>query len=189
MGVRFSKRGLVETIERICAQESRANKEDMRTAKRWEEKIKTPGIVMYLKKGGSDQSEDQPFMRTESNFNKAFKMNKLLKVIYEPEHQKGWDKNLEVAEKQPFDGGSKTIAFSYVKNKKQFTISSRDFYEKGFNFVHNGKFYRYSTSIDHSEDALKPLPDGQTVRGFTFYNAAIMEREPKTGKILFQVVT
>jgi hypothetical protein len=37
-------------------------------------------------------------------------------------------------------------------------ICSRDFIEKGFNFYHNGKFYRYSSSVDDSE---LPGPNGE----------------------------
>ena len=57
--------------------------------------------------------------------------------------------------------------------------------EKGFNFYSNGKFYRYSTSIDDSElpgengeEALRPIANYNTVvRAFTLFNCAIMQRE------------
>ena len=68
------------------AQESPSNKKDQKNAKLWEEKVKTPGTKMYLKKGGSHLNKDMPFMRTENSFNKKYHMNKLLKVIYDPEH-------------------------------------------------------------------------------------------------------
>jgi hypothetical protein len=68
-------------------------------------------------------------------------------------------------------------------------IAARDFYEKGFNFYHQGKFYRYSTSIQDSETSLKPLPDKKTTRGFTLINVSLMEREAESGKILFTTVT
>ena len=60
-------------------------------------------------------------------------------------------------------------------------ICSRDFYEKGFSFFHNGKFYRYSTSVQNSnlpgpnnEDPIKPLPNKSTVRAETLINCGIM---------------
>lgn len=140
---------------------------------------------MYLKKGGSSLSADQPFLRTESNFNKVMKMHKLLKVIYSPDHQKKWDKVLEDSQVQPLGESTRNIGYSYTKNKKQFTIASRDFFEKGFNFYHDGKFYRYSTSVPDSENSLKPLVDKKTVRGTTNFNVGIMERDPGSGKILF----
>lgn len=37
-------------------------------------------------------------------------------------------------------------------------ICSRDFIEKGFNFFHEGKFYRYSSSVDDSD---LPGPNGE----------------------------
>jgi hypothetical protein len=52
------------------------------------------------------------------------------------------------------------------------TIQSRDFYDKGFNFFHNGKYYRYSTAVSDSEQ-IKSVP-GETVRGETIYNFGIM---------------
>lgn len=61
----------------------------------------------------------------------------------------------------------------------------RDFMEKGFNFFSDGKFYRYSTSIENSEVPGVYDPDGpirslddpsKVVRGFTIYNCAIMQR-------------
>jgi hypothetical protein len=48
-------------------------------------------------------------------------------------------------------------------------VKQRDFYEKGFGFCHNGKFYRYSCSIIDSEK-LKPKFDKDTVRGDTLLN-------------------
>jgi len=68
--------------------------------------------------------------------------------------------------------------------------------EKGFNFYSDGKFYRYSTSIDDSElpgsdgtPALRPIEDpAQMVRGYTVYNCGIMERDAD-GKIILSTVT
>ena len=94
MGIKFSKRGIIEFVEGFINYESSRNKEDPRTAKQWEEKSKNPGISMYLKKGGSFLNSTQPFMRTESSFNKNIKMDKLLKIIFLPEHQLKWDKVL-----------------------------------------------------------------------------------------------
>ena len=62
-------------------------------------------------------------------------------------------------------------------------FSARDFVDKSFQFYSNGKFYKYSTSIDDSEkdgvyDADGPVrslenPDDE-VRGFTLFNVAII---------------
>jgi hypothetical protein len=53
-GVKFSKRGLIEYIEKMHAQETPDNKDDPKTAKAWERKLKNPGLTYYLKKGGSE---------------------------------------------------------------------------------------------------------------------------------------
>lgn len=61
--------------------------------------------------------------------------------------------------------------------------------EKGFNFFHNGKFYRYSTSLpDDMALEKNPVP-ADTTRGFTFLNIGIFERSPTDGKIRGRLVT
>ena len=117
-------------------------------------------------------------------------MNKLLKVIYDPKHTIQWDKLLAVNEWTPAKPGVKTIGYSYTNNKKQFTIASRDFYEKGFNFYENGKFYRYSCSVPNAElegpngeKPAYPTPDQMTVRGDVLINCGMMWRGPD-GKII-----
>ena len=69
--------------------------------------------------------------------------------------------------------------------------------EKGFNFYSDGKFYRYSTSIDNSEvpgayDSSRPIRaienPNQTIRGFTIFNVGIMQRLDD-GKISMDIVT
>ena len=74
-------------------------------------------------------------------------------------------------------------------------ICSRDFIEKGFNFFHNGKFYRYSSSIDNSDlpglngKELKfPAPNKSTVRANTLINCAIMRRD-SDNRILVSTLT
>ena len=94
-----------------------------------------------------------------------------------------WDSNLEAAQESPLPG-RKTIGLTYIRNKKQYQFSCRDFYEKSFKFYHNGKLYRYSTSVPDKEGLeLMPLPDNDTVRGFTIYSCGIVSRNPKDGKI------
>ena len=85
------------------------------------------------------------------------------------------------------EGGKRTYGYTYTKQKKQFTIQSRDFYDKGFNFYHNGKYYRYSTAMANSEELYAVPKD--TIRGETIYNFGIMERDPSDNKIKFSVVT
>lgn len=76
-----------------------------------------------------------------------------------------------------------TMGFNYCSHKKQYSFQSRDFVEKGFNFYHNGKFYRYSTSLPEELGLARTPVPADTTRGFTYYNFAIVERNPKDGKI------
>lgn len=58
-------------------------------------------------------------------------------------------------------------------------VTGRDFNEKTFNFYENGKFYRYSTSIDEPAPAGYAVisPKNGIVRGFTIFSVAIIERQ------------
>lgn len=179
-GVKFSKRGLIEYITKKLETESPNNKDDPATAKKWERHLKIPGLNYYLKDGGSEVSKTQPFFRCDVEFKKVYKMHKVIKTLYSPEQQKIHDTQLIDAEWKPIHEGKKTYGYTYARNKKHLNIQSRDFYEKGFNFVHDGKFYRYSTTVANS-DTLKPIPD-ETIRGETIYNLGIMWRDDK-GKI------
>ena len=102
-------------------------------------------------------------------------MDKIIKCLYWPEQQLIYDKLLADSGFTPFGEGIKTYGFTYTNNKRQYNIWARDFYEKGFNFFHEGKFYRYSCTVANSRDH-KKLPKS-TVRGETIYNLAIMERD------------
>jgi hypothetical protein len=42
----------------MLAHENPLNKKDKKNAKLWEEKVKTPTLKMYLKKGGSHLNKD-----------------------------------------------------------------------------------------------------------------------------------
>lgn len=81
MGVKYSKKGLIEFIEQFLAHENPKNKKDKKNGVLWEENIKTPQIAMFMKKGGSHINSNQPFIRNEFSFMKKFKMNKLINVV------------------------------------------------------------------------------------------------------------
>ena len=98
---------------------------------------------------------------------------------------------IKESETVPTTPGKKSYGLHYSANKKQYQFSCRDFMDKGFNFYSDGKFYRYSTSIDNSEVAGAYGTDGplrsidnpnETVRAYTIYNVGIMERLP-SGKV------
>lgn len=56
-GVKYSKRSMINYIESVIAKETCKNKEDPKNSKLWEEKLKTPNMSYYLKKGGSKLSK------------------------------------------------------------------------------------------------------------------------------------
>ena len=73
IGIKFSKNGIIEYIEKFLAHESYQNQEDKATARAWKAKeCYAPGIKLYLKDGGSIFNKQQPFIRIESHFNKKF---------------------------------------------------------------------------------------------------------------------
>ena len=81
------------------------------------------------------------------------------------------------------DSSNKSITFGYTAHKKQFSFQSRDFVDKQFNFYHNGKFYRYTSSLpDEKGNEKVPLPD-YTTRGFNYFNMTIYHRDAADGKI------
>ena len=97
--------------------------------------------------------------------------------IYDPKHQIKWDNLLDKCDFYPLNG-SKTIGFTYLRNKQQYSFQGRDFYEKGFAFYHKGKFYRYTTSVPDEESlSMMPLPD-ETVRASTILYFGMVERDP-----------
>ena len=75
-------------------------------------------VKYFVKKGGSFVHKDQPFVRTESIFYKKFKMEKLIKTCYYPEHQTKWDKSIEKSEVISVNENDKSYYLTYYKNKK-----------------------------------------------------------------------
>ena len=81
MGIKFSKNGLIQYINEQIENESPHNKKNPKNAKLWEKSLASQGISLYIKKGGSKFSADQPYIRTESIFNKKFKFDRLLSEV------------------------------------------------------------------------------------------------------------
>ena len=81
MGIKYSKNGIIKFVTDQLEYERRDNKQNPKNAKLWEEKLKIPGAKMFLKKGGTKECPDQPFMRTECQFKKQYKMHKFLHCV------------------------------------------------------------------------------------------------------------
>ena len=77
-GLNFTKISVVQYIEDMLAREKIGDAE-----KAWEQKLKSANINFYLKKGN-----ESPFLRTESIFDKKWKMNKIVAAIYNPAFKK-----------------------------------------------------------------------------------------------------
>lgn len=50
---------------------------------------------MHMKKGGSHLNKDQPFIRNDIVFPKEYQMEKVIDVLFNPNHIKQWDNNIE----------------------------------------------------------------------------------------------
>ena len=178
IGIKFSKRGIIDFIETQIVEDS------IEKDQRWECKMKSPGLMYYIKKGGSDVNKNQPYMRTEITFAKPFKMDKIIKCIYDTQYQAKWDKNLKSSEKIDVLPGKNSFYIQYTLNKKVMTFDPRDFYEKGFSFAHNGTYYRYSTPIPNGNET-KPPPKG-TVRADSIICFGKISRNTETDqKVVF----
>ena len=79
----------------------------------------------------------------------------------------------------PVKEGCDRYGFTYSSSKKVMTINSRDFYEKGFCFIHENRLYRYTCSVADSESII-PVPK-ETTRGDTFYNVSCIYRDENDG--------
>ena len=126
---------------------------------------------------------NQPFFRSEMTFNKAFRIDKLAKCIYDLDEQMKWDKNIVQADVVPVIEGKQVAHTSYTQNRKVFSIKSRDFYDKGLAFTHNEVFYRFSSAVNNSEEVRPPPKD--TIRGETLINYAKMWRDPVDNKVKY----
>lgn len=134
----------------MLEQENIANKDKM-----WEQKIKSANINFFLKK-----IADSSFLRTETVFDKKWKLNKLINAVYNPTFKKQWDDKLQESNISLIREDNNNFGLVYQRNKKQMTFQSRDFYEKFFEVFHNGIYYRLSSSAEGLD---YPLPE-ETVR-------------------------
>ena len=79
--VKFSLNGMTSLISEMLAEESPTNKANPKIAKLWEQSVKQPNLQVYVKKGGSDLNQSQPYIRIEAVFPKAVKFSNLIKTV------------------------------------------------------------------------------------------------------------
>ena len=90
LGVQFSKNGIIKFVEAQLELESPDNKKNAKNAKLWEKQLQYQGIAPYTKKGGSRWAAGQPFLRTESTFNKKFKLDRLMDLVSKGAIARSW---------------------------------------------------------------------------------------------------
>lgn len=179
--LRFTKTAIMQYIDDLFEREDPANDE------LWQRKLKTPNIQYYMKKGGSELDPKCPYMRFEMVFPKPYKMNKLLKVITPPELLK-WETNMRFSSKMMSESGSQNYFYIHGASKKNFGISSRDWYDKVFQFEHNGTIYKFVSTVANSEDKV-PVPDKDTIRALNYFSCIKIHRNPENQKIHYEVIT
>lgn len=100
----------------MLAKENPNNENDRKTAALWENHMDETAFKLHLKKGGSQFNKDQPYIRLDSTFNQKFKMDRLIKTIYYPNHQLKWDNLMDRSEFYSLNG-CKSVGFTYLRNK------------------------------------------------------------------------
>ena len=122
LGIKFSKNGIIDYVEKFLKHESLTFSDDPQNAKLWVEKLSIPdkpipGIKLFLKSGGSQFSKNQPFIRSESFYNSKYKMEKLVQVIHKPQHSLKWDKLISDSVKNEVVPGVKCCQTQYLVQK------------------------------------------------------------------------
>lgn len=137
---------------------------------------------MSTRDGGSKHN-NSTFFRVDSDFNKTYKLENLVSVMYEQDHVPNWDPMISHNEFHPLKDGDKTIGTNWTKHHRIMHMSSRDYCDKMINFYHNGKFYHYQTSIPACECHKVKELNGDVVRGTTIYNIGMIHRDEESGKL------
>ena len=85
----------------------------------WESKsVKQPNLTVWLKKGGSELSSGQPFLRIEATFPKAVKMHTLVKTLYDYDVLLSYDQNLVRCDGLPLENKCRSASFVYSRHKR-----------------------------------------------------------------------
>ena len=92
LGVKFSKRGIIDLIDKTLEKENPNNKENPENAKKWECRLDIPTIRLHLKKGGSDWDKSSPYLRTETVFDGKYDIIQMKNIMFHREHTKEYNK-------------------------------------------------------------------------------------------------
>ena len=130
--------------------------------------------------------ESECAFRCDCYLPKAFKVHKLVKVIYDPEHRMKWEANhgsMVVYDKKERVPNSNTLLYeTYSKGKKMFGVAERDFYEKGVCLWDGERYFNYTSSICHPDNGGTPIPAKDrcpegAVRALSTFSLVVISRE------------
>ena len=143
----FSIPGIVNFVQEKIATETMDNVEDEVLAKKWKLKEKNMfNKVQYKAPRPSDHQQFQTW-RVETYLPKAYKMEKVVRAIFEPAVRKIWDKNVVHYQKEPIIANANDLAYFLLSEpEKVLNYDPINFIEKGFHLFHDGKFYHWSSS-------------------------------------------
>ena len=131
--------------------------------------------------------------RMECHLPKAFKIHKVVRCIYLPEHRMHWEFNFDAYDKTPRVPDANCLLYElYSRGKKHFGVAQRDFLEKGVQLWDGERYWNYTSSICHLDDKGVPVasndlqPEG-AVRSVSAYSLLMLEREKHDKKNLGKI--
>lgn len=151
--VTFTKRGLIDFIENTLRDN---NPEDgSAAAKEWSEKVHQKGEFQCWVRKGSVVEPKLLCFRANVWFNKGFKLNRVVKSLYDPAHRSVWDKK-QLAEMSSKDTEHPNVRLNYYRYKKVLIFSPKDYGDKQIVFAHDGAMYCYSTTNGKGSEEQPP---------------------------------
>jgi hypothetical protein len=142
--VQFSLIGLTSFIEKTIAS-------NVPNAEEWTQSVNMQNLRVNVKKSGSEANSSEPFIHLDAIWPKAVKFTNLIKTCYGVDEILKWDANIIDMDIKPLRDDCKTAAYTFQRNKSVMGIEGREFYEKSFGFFHEGKYYRFTSSVPNSD--------------------------------------
>ncbi len=92
--------------------------------------------MKLTRNNGSECSRTAPFVRVRAEFDNSYTIYNFVYVIYELQHVPQWDPYVVDASFKTLKEGDSTLSLNWTKHKKPFNVSSHDYCDKVFSFVH-----------------------------------------------------
>ena len=176
--------GIKQFICERVATETMDNHEDEGHAKLWKQKEKNLHYrVQWMGPKAKSHLNLQTY-RVDTYLPKAFKMDKVVRCIFDPALRKLWDRSLEKYQREELVPDTNSLLhFLLTEPERILNYNPINFVEKGFSFYHDDAFYHWSSSaympdergkLEHSSR----IPHAHNVnRGHVQYVVTIIERE------------